>query len=67
MDRVSDDRLRQLQEWIWDKHQHGNGPARRISHDLDLAILELRARREAERRPDPLSQALNEGDGSYRP
>jgi hypothetical protein len=27
----------------------------------------LRARREAERRPDPLSQALNEGDGTYRP
>jgi hypothetical protein len=31
--------------------------------DMVLAIEELKARREAERRPDPLSQALNEGDG----
>ena len=33
---------------------------------LDLAA-RLKARAEALRRPDPLDEALNSGDGSYRP
>lgn len=38
-----------------------------MNHFILQALTELKARRDAERRPDPLSQALNEGDGTYRP
>jgi hypothetical protein len=37
-----------------------------FANDNRSALTELRDRREAERY-DPLSQALNEGDGSYKP
>lgn len=46
---VSDERIKQLMEWVEDRHLHGNAPARRIAHDLDMALLELKHRRALDR------------------
>ena len=57
MDRVSDDRLDELIKFMeW-----------QMFSAVVNCLKELKARRESERRPDPLSQALNEGDEVYRP
>jgi hypothetical protein len=69
MDRVSDERLNDLissyefSRNYCNRRQYGL----KTAYELLNLLLELKARREAERRPDPLSQALNEGDGTYRP
>ncbi len=65
MDRVSDAGLDALIDWSRDHIKEDLFVALHIANFN--ALVELRSRREAERRPDPLSQALNEGDGSYRP
>lgn len=53
---ISDKRLNELIEYM--KFQQFDAAIN--------ALLELKQRRETERK-DPLSQALNEGDGVYRP
>jgi hypothetical protein len=60
MERLSDEELYAL--FVFYKPFRGS-----IAQNLELALTELRERRAADRKPDPLSQALNEGDGTYRP
>ena len=75
MDRVGDELLEFLFHYYKGeikRQTKAYGSPNRVDIVTLNAILELRARREAERtakkdRPDPLSQALNEGEGTYRP
>ena len=63
-DRVSDETIdRLIEHWACGLWQTMD-PV--FANDNRSALTELRDRREAERH-DPMSQALNEGDGSYRP
>jgi hypothetical protein len=56
MDRISDERLREMIEWVDSKKDTVftlSRPGRRIVDDLDLALVELRERRAAEKEPKP--------------
>ena len=46
---VSDERIKQLIEWVDERYLLGTAPARRIAYDLDLVLLELTQRRAEDR------------------